>query len=471
MKRRVALGLCLCSLLVSSLSAQLDPQSAHVNLYFPQLADGGTAQQRWQTTFIFQNPHPTVSAAVQLNIRGNDGSPLAIDFGSGPISGGSFSVPAGGTRLLRSLGTAPNVVTGWAIATASLPLHATVLFRAIESGTPRVDIAAPPTLPAPTFRSFANADLGIALANPYSDATLAIQITAYDPNGTLVGSTSVSLAPRAHSSFNLRSLLTSLPAGFVGTLDLSTPNSLNFVAWTLNSQDGVLSSLPPGGVGWPISHYDRIWLAYWKVVNAARPVVLQLAGTDLFNPVVPLDLDPSQQINAFASPEGRIAVTYALSELISDSPSELGFAIGHELGHIVQFRAGRQFFDPVKEHDADAFGMLFNLFAGYDPYAGAGTLAKINMASGTAGLVNELLSEHYDVHGSTTTRLQKMYQLLKTICALPSVGTACAQYKGVIHPHFPSGAPLSLPAPIVRPDEEALTLLATPANAKKPEVH
>ncbi len=461
-------------LLAGSLSAQIDPQSAHVNLYFPQLADGGTFAQRWQTTFIFQNPHPLVSAIVNLAIRGNNGNPLPLDFGGGAASSGSITIPGGGTRILRTTGTSPNVVTGWAVANATLPVVGTVLFRSIESGVPRVDIAAPPTLPAPAYRSFANADLGVAIGNPYSDTTLSIQVRALDPNGGLAGSASVSVGPLAHTSFNLRNLITTLPAGFVGTLELltpATPTALNFVAWTLNAQDGVLSSLPSGGVGWPISHWDRIWLAYWKVINAAQPAVLQSMGTDLFNPIVPLDIDPSRQINAFASPQGRIIVTYALSELISDSPSELGFAIGHELGHIIQMRTGRQLFDPVKEHDADAYGMLFNLFAGYDPYAGAGTLAKINMASGSAGLVSEILSEHYDVHGSTSTRLQKMYQLLAGICSSPQYGPFCADYKSSVHPHFPGGAPLSIPSPTAPALEvkQLLPVLKRQAEPKMPE--
>jgi hypothetical protein len=36
--------------------AQLQPQGADVNLYFPQIADGGTGGGKWQTTFAFVNP-------------------------------------------------------------------------------------------------------------------------------------------------------------------------------------------------------------------------------------------------------------------------------------------------------------------------------------------------------------------------------------------------------------------------------
>ena len=462
-------------LLAGLLSGQFDPQSAHVNLYFPQLADGGTFAQRWQTTFILQNPHPERSAIVNLAIRGNNGSPLALDFGAGATSGGSITIPAGGTRILRTTGTSPNVVTGWAVANATLPVVGTVLFRSIESGVPRVDIAAPPSLPAPAFRSFANADLGVAIGNPYSDTSLSIQVRAFDPNGGPAGSASISVGPLAHTSFNLRSLITTLPAGFVGTLELftpPTPTALNFVAWTLNAQDGVLSSLPSGALGWPISHWDRIWLAYWKVMNAAQPLVLQSLGTDLFNPIVPLDIDSSQVINAFASPQGRIIITQALSELISDSPSELGFAIGHELGHIIQTRIGRRQFDlENSEHDADAYGIWFNLLAGFDPYAGAGTLAKLSMASGTAGLVSEILSEHYSVHGSTSTRLQKMYQLLQSLCNRPEGRTACANYKYLIHPHFPPSAPLGIPNPTTPAFEMApvLPVLKRQSEQKRPE--
>ena len=53
-----------------------EPEGAHVNLYFPHLADGGTAAQQWRTSFVFVNPHTMLTASVSLSIYGDDGRPL-----------------------------------------------------------------------------------------------------------------------------------------------------------------------------------------------------------------------------------------------------------------------------------------------------------------------------------------------------------------------------------------------------------
>lgn len=450
-----------------ALMAQIDPDSAHVNLYFPQLADGGTAAQRWQTSIILQNPHPSLAAGVLLTIRGNDGRALALDFGAGAISTANFSIPAGGTRILRSTGASPQVATGWALLNSTLPIHGTVLFRAIESGTPRVDIAAAPTLPTPVYRSFANADLGIALVNPYNDSPISVQVRAMDHNGTQVGVSSVNVPALGHTSFNLRNVVTTLPGGYVGTVELNTRAPLNLVAWTLNAQDNVLSSLPPGAARWPISHHDRIQLAFWKVLNAMRSATAGTPGLDPLNPLVRLVFDPSGTINASASSDNNLTISYALSELISDSPSEMGFIVGHELGHIIQFRKGVTTFNQNTELDADAWGMLFNLVAGFDPYAGAGALAKLSMANGTAGLVDQQLAEHFDVHRSTNTRLQNMYELLKLICESSDFRSFCGDYKSLIHPHFPPSAPLSLPIPVRPATDPDRMLHALPATSRE----
>jgi hypothetical protein len=53
------------------------PEDAHVLLYFPQLADGGTPTQSWQTWFSFVNPDRTQTASVVLRTLADNGTPLA----------------------------------------------------------------------------------------------------------------------------------------------------------------------------------------------------------------------------------------------------------------------------------------------------------------------------------------------------------------------------------------------------------
>ena len=82
--------------------AQIEPDSAQVDLYFPQLADGGSRAQQWQTSLLFLNPSTTSSASVTIDILGNNGQPLDLDFGSGPSSTLNFILPPQGSRAFRS---------------------------------------------------------------------------------------------------------------------------------------------------------------------------------------------------------------------------------------------------------------------------------------------------------------------------------------------------------------------------------
>ena len=82
--------------------------------------------------------------------------------------------------------------------------------------------------------------------------------------------------------------------------------------------------------------------------------------------------------------------------------------------------------------------------AGYDPYAAAGTLGKLSMASGQAGLLTQFEDQiGSDAHQSFNTRLDNLFTLMKLVCAqVPSV---CAAYKSGYHSHLPGIAPLSKP--------------------------
>jgi hypothetical protein len=93
--------------------------------------------------------------------------------------------------------------------------------------------------------------------------------------------------------------------------------------------------------------------------------------------------------------------------------------------------------------------MLLALFAGYDPYGAAGALAKLSMASGTAGLVDQnfdnlLALLGIDPHGSFTERIALVFGEMQTLCATPQAQNFCIEYKKAVHPHLPGGAPLSV---------------------------
>jgi hypothetical protein len=321
---------------------------------------------------------------------------------------------------------------------SSLPLQGVVQFSYSVNGVPQQGVSAQATPASLKFRSPATASTGIAVANTNSTAPVTVNVNALDASGNLVARYSITVAPSGHRSFTLGPTISALPASFQGTVTMDANNN-TFVAWTLSGDSGVLSSYPPSGLTWPVSQYERIWKVWFKIVNAA------VASIGL-NPLPNLVIDYSTgQINSFAdAPNNAVHIFMNLAELISDSDSELSFAIGHEVGHIIQFQKKQLAFVPTNtEEDADEYGVLLSIGAGYDPYGGAGTLAKLYMASGQAGLVSQVFDGlSTDPHGSFNNRLALMFSYMQLACSQPSIQALCAQYKSILHPHLPPAAPL-----------------------------
>jgi len=428
---------------------QFDPAGAHVNLYFPQLADGGPLIQQWQTTFVFVNPNP-VAASVVLTIYGDDGQPLALNLGLGALSTHNFTIAPGGSQILRSRVVSQSVVTGWALATSNVPLQATVLYRAIEDSLHRVEISAAATLPTSIYRSPANVSLGIALANP-STAPIRVNVKAFDSNGDQAGSTVAAVGSLGHTSFNLSSVLPSLPAAFTGSVLLEAdPPTQQFVAWTLNADRGLLSSLPPGPLSWPISHSDRISLVFSKLWNATRTIAQLSPTLSGFGTTIPELRIVTEIPGSFGSDRiqaqggQNITITRGLSELISDSPSELAFVIGHAMGHVFQSRTGRQAFDSDAELDADSWAFILSTLAGFDPYGAAGALGKLAMATSGVRLTQQFEAQAApDANRSFTARLNTLVDRITAACRI--IPASCTQYRNVVHPNLPPVAPALAP--------------------------
>ena len=197
--------------------AQFQPQGAHVNLFFPQLANGGPDSGRWQTAFTFVNPSNGILPAknnpvtVRLNILDNAGQPLALDLGSGATSRHEFTIPSGGSRILRSRTISSTVSVGWAIAECSGPVQATVSYRQFVNGIPRQEIAAQPTLPTILYTSPANRFLGVALANVYSQNSVSANLEFRDSEGIRVGNpVQITVPPLGHTAFVLAERFPSL---------------------------------------------------------------------------------------------------------------------------------------------------------------------------------------------------------------------------------------------------------------------
>jgi hypothetical protein len=438
-------------------NATFYPTGAHVNLYFPHLADGGPGSGQWQTALEFVNPSLTMTANVQVNLYGDQGFPLSLDFGAGSLTIHTFTIAPGGTFTLRStIGT--SLVTGRAVATSDIPIQGTVLFRFIAFGSTQIEVSAPPTLPTARYISLATKDLGIAIAN-IDTVAKSYQVTAVNSSGTNLASTIVGVAGLGHYSFNLVQVLPGLGASFTGSV-IITPQlpGDQVLAWTLASetgvnttlQTGVLATLPSGPLEWPISHPDRIQLVYKRLL-AVAPSLLASLGNNLSLATAPnLVIAPDIVVNASASSSNQsVTINLALSELVSDSPSELAFLVGHELGHIAQFRSGTSTVllpnDPAsKEADADLIAMVLVLKAGFDPYGAAGAIGKLSVANGSSGLVSPFFDNLSDP--TVAFNAARMNSLLGTITSActnyATLSGFCGPFKATIHPHFPGSAPL-----------------------------
>jgi len=431
-------------------SATFYPTGAHVNLYFPHLADGGPVYGQWQTSLEFVNPSLTLTANVSMQLYGDQGFPLSLDFGAGPRSLHVFTVPPGGRTTLRStMASTDKIVTGQAIATSDIPVQGTVLFRNIINSMASVELSAPPTLPTSQYLSLATHDLGVALAN-ISTSAKSFQVTAINSSGTNLASAMVGVAGLGHYSFNLYQVLPGLPADFSGSV-LITPQipGDQVLAWTLNVERGLISTLPTGPMEWPISHTDRIQLVFKRLL-AVAPSLLSGLGNNLSLQTAPhLTMSTDVGVNAFASSStDTVQINLALSELVSDSPSELAFLVAHELAHIAQVRSGTLTIllpnDAAnKEQDADLIAMILTLSAGFDPYGAAGAIGKLSMANGSSGLVSQFFDNLSDpTTAFSATRMNSMLGVITSACNYVTMSGYCGPYKAAIHPNFPGSAPL-----------------------------
>ncbi len=136
------------------------------------------------------------------------------------------------------------------------------------------EVTAPLALPVIDYLSYATRDLGVAVANP-NNRTLRVNAYLVLQDGKILGPSLITLPPFGHTAFNVRDRFPSATsADAVLSLEAVSRPEDEFLAWTMNADaSGTFSSLPPGGVVPPISHWDRIWnatYACWSRAVARR---------------------------------------------------------------------------------------------------------------------------------------------------------------------------------------------------------
>jgi hypothetical protein len=109
---------------MGSAQPSLVPRNAESVLYFPHLTEGGPdANNCWQVVFNFVNTNNT-PANVSMSFYNDDGSPMMLDFGSGPAGSLSAVIPPMGSQMFRSQSThqGPQGVWGWAGGQSDVPV-------------------------------------------------------------------------------------------------------------------------------------------------------------------------------------------------------------------------------------------------------------------------------------------------------------------------------------------------------------
>jgi len=207
-------------------------------IYFPQFVDGGG----YTTALVLLNTSTAVETGT-LQVFDDNGAPLAVNqVGGTTDSSFKYSIPIGGVFRFQTDGFPASVKAGCVLLTpdagTSTPVGAGVFgyssggFLASESGIP----AAASTTHARVYVDLRGGhDTGLAIANPASTSAN-VTIGAYRTDGvTAVGTSQgpLQLPGNGHSAKFATELISGLPAGFTGILDITSATP--FAALTLRS--------------------------------------------------------------------------------------------------------------------------------------------------------------------------------------------------------------------------------------------
>ena len=214
--------------------------------YFPHLAVG----QKWQTTITYIN-YSSQEVRCTTEFLSDQGTPLMVSFadkGTVP-SRTDVLLPGGSVHQETNVELNAPFAPGWARATCSGPVKASLLFRLHNSeGVPiaegGVNAAA---VPATRFVTFAEQGegkqgTGVAYANP-SATEAVVTFTAKDALGQTLASVDKTLLSNEHAAQNMAPLFAL--SSFTGSLEVTS--TVPIVSLSINAEAApVFSSLPPG---------------------------------------------------------------------------------------------------------------------------------------------------------------------------------------------------------------------------------
>ena len=214
--------------------------------YFPHLAVG----DKYQTTITYINYSPQ-EVTCQTDFISDHGSPLLVSFADRVTGVDRTDVlpPGGSVHQETNVELSALLAPGWARATCTGPVKASLLFRLHDSaGMPVAEAGVnAAAVPATRFVTFAEQGegqpgTGVAYANP-SDTSALVTFTAKDKDGETLASVDKSLMAEGHDADNMAPLFGL--SSFTGSLEVTSTAPI--VSLSINAEAApVFSSLPSG---------------------------------------------------------------------------------------------------------------------------------------------------------------------------------------------------------------------------------
>ncbi len=431
---------------------------AQVDLYFPYAILGGPESDQWTAEVVVSNTGYT-DTSVDLEFISDTGSRHSqIIFV--PSSQGIFSpvIPTGQTRRFVAKGyNSTRHLRGWIRGETTVPVVSKLILKKTSNGLLSQTVNVPAIRPAGGSIFQLINPTKVFLVNRDDTISLQVVIQVVSTSGQSIENRTVIVPPNSARNYVYEGTHT-------GTVDLSPSSSSGIYTLVAGAIPVIESSTPfsvamsDGGYMRSIAHKEQLNYQYRVIEDTARNMAAYFSESyreegDIYNANrwryvfddIHLEIPKDVTVNAYARHASTVGVSLGLVELLSDSPGELAFVIGHEFGHIFQQRTHRLENDPYNiEADADIWGAWFSLLSGHDVYASAGALSKLAMVTGNSSLANQIFEDvpYFEAHRSINTRMTSVFDMLVRLCGDPSVAQTCAEYKRVLHPNLPSIAPL-----------------------------
>jgi hypothetical protein len=208
------------------------------NKVISHLAEGAG----WRTSIVLVNAD-TSSARFTLQFFADDSSSLTLSLGpDGRHSELSGTIPAGGSRTIRTDGTSPNLVNGWAQLVTNSAIGGTAIFAAQVPGQP-VSEAAVPIIPggarhfAMPFDGSPGFGTGLAFGNS-SIEKANVTVLFRSESGSLLGAATNYVVP-AKGHFSVV-----LPVSTRGSAEITSSNTA-IGALGIRSHNGAFTSVRP----------------------------------------------------------------------------------------------------------------------------------------------------------------------------------------------------------------------------------